>query len=225
MRTPLTCWKTDFLTGLAVVLPAFLSIGAVVWPFGTFSNFTDALPFFLPKSWTNERGGEGPMTWSWSLVALILAIVLVTLAGRFARHYLGRRLINLTDDLLSRVPLLNKIHGALKQNNEAFTSNKTSSFKQVVGVFVPTTPNPTTGFIVLVPQEQVIKLEIAVANGIKFIMSLGSVAPDYVLPGFAASALRPAVIGNPTSMGSDGREKAIPIPTLPTGQVCAQESP
>lgn len=207
----MTHWKTNFLTGLAVVLPALLSIGAVVWLFGTVANFTDALLFFLPKDWTHERAGEGPIHWYWSLLALALAIGLVTLVGRFARHYLGKKLIQLADDLLLRVPLLNKIYGAIKQINEAFTSKKNTAFQQVVlvefpraglysvgfitgaqhgevqcktqeevvGVFVPTTPNPTTGFIVLVPQQQVIKLEMSVADGIKYVMSLGSVTPDY----------------------------------------------
>lgn len=211
MKKPLTHWKANFFTGLAVVLPALLSIGVVVWLFGTVSNFTDALLFFLPRDWTHERAGEGPMHWYWSLFALALAVGLITLVGRFARHYLGKKLIQLADEALLRVPLLNKIYGALKQINEAFTSSKTTSFKQVVlvefpragiysvgfitgaqhgevqcktqedvvGVFVPTTPNPTTGFIVLVPQKQVVKLDMSVADGIKFIMSLGSVAPDY----------------------------------------------
>ena len=214
IKTPLTHWKANFFTGLAVVLPALLSIGVVVWLFGTVSNFTDALLFFLPKDWTHERGGEGPMLWHWSLLALVLTIGLITLIGRFARHYLGKKLIQLADEVLLRVPLLNKIYGALKQINEAFTSSKTSSFKQVVlvefpragvysvgfitgsqhgevqdktrekvvGVFVPTTPNPTTGFIVLVPEKDVTKLDMSVADGIKFIMSLGSVAPDYAPP-------------------------------------------
>ena len=60
--------------------------------------------------------------------------------------------------------------------------------EQVVGVFVPTTPNPTTGFIVLVPEKDIIKLDMSVADGIKYIMSLGSVAPAYVLPGQAPRA-------------------------------------
>ena len=219
MKQPVTHWKANFFTGLAVVLPALLSIAIVVWLFGTVSNFTDALLFFLPKGWTHERAGEGPMHWYWSLFALALAAGLITLVGRFARHYLGKKLIRLADEVLLRVPLLNKIYGAIKQINEAFTSSKTTSFKQVVliefpraglysvgfitgaqhgevqdktkeqvvGVFVPTTPNPTTGFIVLVPEKDVTKLDMSVADGIKFIVSLGSVAPDYT-PGAKALA-------------------------------------
>jgi uncharacterized membrane protein len=44
---------------------------------------------------------------------------------------------------------------------------------------VPTTPNPTSGFLVLVPEDKVTKLEMSVADGIKYIISLGSVSPEY----------------------------------------------
>jgi uncharacterized membrane protein len=50
--------------------------------------------------------------------------------------------------------------------------------EKVVGVFVPTTPNPTSGFLLLLPEDQVIKLEMSVADGIKYIISLGSIIPE-----------------------------------------------
>lgn len=228
--------KANFFTGLAVVLPALLSIGAVIWLFGTVSNFTDALLFFLPKEWTHERAGEGPMHWYWSLCALALAVVIITLIGRLARHYLGKKLIQIADEVMSRVPLLNKIYGAIKQINEAFTSNKTTAFQQVVlvefpragiysigfvtgaqhgevqhrtaeevvGVFVPTTPNPTTGFLVLIPRTQIVHLHMSVADGIKYIMSLGSVAPSFVPPGVAAMTAPTVMAGDSPGVGTDG---------------------
>ena len=61
MKKQFSRWKTNFFTGLAVVLPALLSIAIVVWLFGTVAKFTDALLFFLPKEWTHERAGTGPM--------------------------------------------------------------------------------------------------------------------------------------------------------------------
>ena len=50
--------------------------------------------------------------------------------------------------------------------------------EKVVCVFIPTTPNPTSGFLVLVPEDQVTKLDMSVADGIKFIISLGSISPE-----------------------------------------------
>jgi uncharacterized membrane protein len=51
--------------------------------------------------------------------------------------------------------------------------------EKVVCVFVPTTPNPTSGFLLLVPERKVIKLDMSVADGIKYIISLGSISPEY----------------------------------------------
>ncbi len=186
--------------------------------------------FFLPREWTHQNQGLGPVHWYWSLVALLVAILFISLLGRFARHYVGKKLIQLVDIIMLRVPLLNKIYGTIKQVNEAFSSNKRSSFKQVVlvefprpgqysvgfvtgeqnqevqaktkehvvSVFIPTTPNPTTGFLILVPHQALTLLEMSVAEGIKFIISLGSVAPEYnpQLPRVAQLPNLPAVTTN-----------------------------
>ncbi len=207
--------RANFFTGLVVVLPAVISLALVKWLFGTVSSITDTLLIFLPQTLTHERGGEGPMYWYWSLVALMLAILLIGLAGLLTRYYFGKQLIRWVDTALLRVPLLNKIYGAIKQVNEAFSSGSKSSFKtvvliefprpgmysigfitseqheevqvktkeKVVCVFVPTTPNPTSGFLMLVPEDQVTKLEMSVADGIKYIISLGSIAPEYTSSG------------------------------------------
>src|SRR6266702_6333793 len=207
-------WRGNFLTGLAVVLPSFVSIAVTVWFFDTVSRFTDILLFFLPRALTHAQAGEGAIHWYWSLLALALAVVLIGIVGRLARYYVGRKLIQLVDRALLHIPLLNKIYGALKQVNEAFASSNKTSFKHVVlvqfpragqysvgfltgaaipevqakttagmvSVFVPTTPNPTSGFLLLVPESEVVKLEMSVADGIKFIVILGAVAPEYLLP-------------------------------------------
>ena len=53
---------------------------------------------------------------------------------------------------------------------------------KVVCVFVPATPNPTSGFLLMVPEAKVIKLEMSVADAIKYIISLGAILPDYTPP-------------------------------------------
>ena len=58
--------------------------------------------------------------------------------------------------------------------------------ERVVSVFVPTTPNPTSGLLILVPETQIIKLEMSVADAIKYIVSLGSIAHGYIPPPPAA---------------------------------------
>jgi uncharacterized membrane protein len=202
-------WRTNFFTGLAIVFPAIISIAVLIWLFGTISNITDTLLFFLPQEWTHKDKGAGPVHWYWSAVALVLAVIFIMLIGRFARHYFAEQLIQWSDRLLLRVPLLNKIYGTVKQINDAFSNNK-SSFKQVVlvpfpqpnmyslgfvsseqkspltgekllGVFIPTTPNPTSGFLVLVPESQATLIEMSVPDAIKFIISFGSISREQAI--------------------------------------------
>lgn len=219
-RSPLANWRANFLTGLAVVLPGVITLAVVKWLFGTVSSLTDLLLFFLPQQLTHADKGNGPLHWYWSLAALALAVLLVTLVGLLARYYIGIRLIAWLDAVMLRVPLLSKIYGTIKQVNEAFSSGKKTAFKTVVmvefpcagthsvgfitseqnellaakaserhvNVFVPTTPIPTTGFLIVVPASKVTKLDMSVADGIKYIISLGALSPDSAPP--AANAPR-----------------------------------
>ena len=99
-----------------------ISIAVLLWLFGTVANITDTLLVFVPRGLTHQDGGRGPMYWYWSLVALGLAVVLIGLVGLVARNYFGKRIIEWVDFGLLRVPLLNKIYGATKQVNDAFSS-------------------------------------------------------------------------------------------------------
>ena len=65
--------------------------------------------------------------------------------------------------------------GFLTSEEQHSTVFKTS--ENLVCVFIPTTPNPTSGFMVLVPSEQVTQLDMSVADGVKYIVSLGSISP------------------------------------------------
>ena len=208
-KPPFASWRASFLTGLAVVLPGAISIAVIIWLFGTIANFTDLLLFFVPRRITHHAGGSGPMYWYWSVIAFLLAMILIATIGRLARNYVGKKLIEWADGILLRVPLLNKIYGAIKQVNEAFTTGKKTAFKtvvliqfprlglysigfitseqhaevqaktkeKVVCVFVPTTPNPTSGFFLMVPRERAIVLDMSVEAGLKMLLSVGVVAP------------------------------------------------
>ena len=59
-------------------------------------------------------------------------------------------------------------------------ARSTKNWQKSGRVFIPTTPNPTSGFLILVPEEKVTKLDMSVADGIKYIVSLGSIAPEPV---------------------------------------------
>ena len=225
-------WQANFLTGLAILLPALLTFVVANWVFTSIASITDLLLFFLPSRLTH--GSDGRMYWYWSLVALLLAVFLIGAAGFLTRYYVGRRMIDWLDTTLLRVPLLNKVYGTIKQVNEAFTSGKKSSFKTVVliefphsgthsigfltgepheevqlktstrqvCVFVPATPNPTSGFLMLVPEDKVTRLDMSVAEGIKYIISLGAIGPDASpLPPRGTSIERKPDAGAPAGPG------------------------
>ncbi|HEX5398394.1 MAG TPA: DUF502 domain-containing protein, partial [Verrucomicrobiae bacterium] len=139
-------WRANFLAGLILVLPAVITFAVIKWLFGTVSSVTNLLLFFLPQRLTHEKNGEGEMYWYWSVVALLLAVVIITFIGRLARNYFGRKMIEWLDVWMLRIPLFNKIYAAIKQVNEAFTG-KRNSFKTVVLVEFPRAGTYSVGFI------------------------------------------------------------------------------
>jgi uncharacterized membrane protein len=207
-------WRRNFFAGLVIVLPGVISAWLIITLFFTVSKITDKLLMFIPKDITHEDSGTGPMHWYWSLVALCVAIFLISVVGVLTRNYMGQKFLDWIDASLLRVPLFNKIYGATKQVNDAFASGNKTSFKtvvmieypragmysvgfltsevhkdieckmqqKVVCVFIPTTPNPTSGFLVLVPENEVVKLDMSVTDGFKFIVSLGSINPEASSP-------------------------------------------
>jgi uncharacterized membrane protein len=213
-KSILARWQANFWAGLAIVLPGVISLAVLRWLFGTVANITDTLLIFLPAKLTHHDQGTGPMYWYWSLVALVLAIFLIGTVGLLARNYFGRKIIEWVDSALLRIPLLNKIYGATKQVNDAFSSTNKTAFRtvvlvefphagaysigfitgdqqeqvraktglKVVCVFVPATPNPTSGFLLMVPEDKVIKLDMSVPDAIKYVISLGAILPGYVPP-------------------------------------------
>jgi uncharacterized membrane protein len=203
-------WQANFWAGLVIVLPGVISLAVLRWLFGTVAHITDTLLIFLPPKLTHQDQGTGPMYWYWSLVALALAIFLIGTVGLLARNYFGQKIIEWVDSALLRIPLLNKIYGATKQVNDAFSATNKTAFRtvvlvefphagvwsigfitsdqqeevrsklnqRVVCVFVPATPNPTSGFLLMVPEEKAIKLDMSVPDAIKYVISLGAILPE-----------------------------------------------
>ena len=220
MKDWIVLWRRNFFAGLALVFPVALSVAIVIWLFGTVANFTDTLLFFVPWRLTHQNEGAGPVHWYWSLAALALALVLISLLGAVARCYMGKRVIETVEQALLKIPFFNKIYGTIRQVNEAFSSSARTSFRQVVlvefprrghysigfvtaeqtreelvrtkekvvSVFIPNTPNPTTGFLIFVPETEVTKLDMSVADGLKFVVSLGTITPAFAPSGGTESA-------------------------------------
>jgi uncharacterized membrane protein len=76
----------------------------------------------------------------------------------------------------------------------AFLTNKTQgepqtkTTEEVWTLFVPTTPNPTSGFLIMVPKSEIVELDMSVGDGMKFVISGGAVVPPWA----------PVAIQNPT---------------------------
>jgi uncharacterized membrane protein len=65
--------------------------------------------------------------------------------------------------------------------------------KEVLNVFVPTTPNPTSGFLLMVPRDEMIELEMTVAEGMKLIISGGAVSPPFPRPEAQPKGRKPSI--------------------------------
>ena len=143
------------------------------------------------------------------MLAILLLFALLYLIGVLGQHIVGRRLIGAWEGIWLRIPLVRTIYGGTKQVVEALSLPQGAAFKSVVvvdfpcpglkaigfltgymlddagrrfaKVWIPTTPNPTTGFLELVPAEAVIITDLAIEQGFKMIISCGIVSPANLL--------------------------------------------
>jgi uncharacterized membrane protein len=197
--------RNSFFAGLLLVVPVAVSIGIVYW---LFTKFTD---FLLPKwlrSWLQTFPYPEIL---YRLIALLVFVVLVTVIGWVTRRVIGKRMVVFAEQIIARVPLLNKTYGFMKEVSHTLLSGQKTVFERVVlveyprpglyaigfitsetegeiqhktqqdvvNVFLPTTPNPTSGFLLMVPREQVVNLQMTVAEGMKLVISGGAVVPPY----------------------------------------------
>jgi len=136
---------------------------------------------------------------------IIISLFIITFIGWLSLSFLGRKLLNLFNNMLKRIPILRTIYSALGQMTQTFTntdSKKKSvvlieyprkgswavgfatkdnvgeitekTNKKLVNVFVPTTPNPTSGFLLMFPKDEVIYLDMTFEEASKFIVSAGT---------------------------------------------------
>lgn len=202
--------RASFLTGLIVVAPAVLTI----WVITTVVEFVDSrvLPL-IPERFFPE-GIHLPQVPGLGL-AIFLAFTLVV--GWLAKGYIGRSLIQWSEDIVARMPVVRSIYNALKQIAETVFSQSSNSFTRtclvefpragswavafvsteakgevarkigseqtMISVFMPTTPNPTTGFLFYVPESSVVMLDMSIEEAAKLIISAGLIQPDPDKPG------------------------------------------
>jgi uncharacterized membrane protein len=184
-------FKKYFITGLLVIIPVWATFYVLKAILGWIDGMLGPL---LGQYLGLKFPGLGIVT----LFALILIV------GVLSANYLGRRLVRYSDTLLQKVPLVRGVYTTVKKIMETFSMKHnfhgvalveyprkgcysvgfvTGDVKgESVGltgkfltVFVPTTPNPTAGFLLILPVSEVTQLPMTVEEGMRFIISIGLV--------------------------------------------------
>ena len=140
-------------------------------------------------------------------IGLFGTLIIVLIIGTIARNFIGRKLVNFFESLISRIPLARTVYIATKQIIETlFFATGMRNLKRVAmfeyprkgifsigfitgtlnpgehhnstdrtlySIFVPTTPNPTSGYYIMVPEEDVMELDISVEDAFRLIVSAG----------------------------------------------------
>ena len=204
-------FKRYLITGLLTVVPLWLTLLVFSFVFGLLSAFSaplvGGLVAVLGGTWpaTGQFLGQ---PWVISVLAVVITLVALYALGFAANRVFGRRLIDGMEQLIQRIPIVQTIYGGTKKLMSVL-QNKPSGAQRVVlidfpspelksvgfvtrvfhdaggrelaAVYVPTTPNPTGGYLEIVPIERLTATDWTVDQAMAFILSAGAVAPD-VLP-------------------------------------------
>jgi len=186
--------KKKFITGLLVLIPLIVTAYIAYLIISFIENFIGpALKNIFFQVFQREVYITG--------MACIIFVVITYLTGLFVSNYFGKTVFSRGEQLVRRIPIVKSIYGSVKDMTEAFSSDKIKSFKEVVllefpfqgryaiglvtnrveikglphcSVFVPTTPNPTSGYIVLVREDDLLFLDMPTDDALKYIISLGT---------------------------------------------------
>ena len=188
--------RNFFLTGILVLLPLIGSLYILWYVFVLIDSWTRPLVEFI-------IGKDLPG------VGIILDILLIFVTGILATNIIGKKIIQLGELILLRIPLLRNIYFSIKQILEGVFTHKKSNLKKPIlfeyprtglyqigfitkettarfnklagrkmyNIFLPTTPNPTSGMFIMVPQEDAIILDISVEDALKLVVSGGIIVP------------------------------------------------
>jgi uncharacterized membrane protein len=157
-------------------------------------------------------------------LAVLFVIVGLFLLGFFARQVIGDRILKVFNALIGRIPFANKIYGALSQlvgtlqkapdgvqrvvlidfpNSEVKavgivtrTMRDRYTGEELAAVFIPTTPNPTAGYLEIVPIDRLTPLGMSMDDAVSFVVSGGAVGPEIFNYSNGAVTTRPTVTGS-----------------------------
>jgi len=207
MKAVIAKIRRVFLAGLFVSLPLVVTVLLFKFVFEALDNFLgSAITIVLIKA-----GAPLPQDFIIPGIGVVATLTLVFLIGLFTTNWAGRKLWNIGEWVVGRIPVIRSVYTGAKQVIETFATNSEQAFSKVVmleyprkgiyclafvtgktkgeihlktgsefiNIFLPTTPNPTSGFFLMIPQEDLIELDMSVEDGIKMIVSGGVVTPKY----------------------------------------------
>ena len=209
--------KKYFITGLVILLPLAVTIAIAVFIVNFLTQpFIGAVSDFLRNYNIANRGflfmtPEQLLKYGSQLIILVGLFLFTILLGMIARWFFFKSLISVSDRILHRIPLINKVYKTSQEIIKTLFVTDKSSFKQVVmvpfpragtyvlglisrespkicqegadgklfSVLIPTTPNPTTGFLLMYKEEDIVFLDMKPEDAIKYIVSCGVITPEY----------------------------------------------
>jgi uncharacterized membrane protein len=199
--------RGHFFAGLLVVIPLGVIAWIVTGALGILWGIQDLLPDeWRPENLLVDPGLALLLKLAFTFgVGLVLALG-ISLLGWVSKQYLGQKLLETIAEIIQRIPVVRSIYSALDQLLRALATGSGQQFNRVVyveyprkgmwtlafvtgpargpaappghlNIFVPTTPNPTSGFHLLVPENEVRDSGMKVEEAFKTILSLGIAQP------------------------------------------------
>ena len=191
--------RTTIMTGVTIIAPLWITIWVVV----TLFRWADGFSAPLIRQFARRLGDPD---FHIPGLGVLLTFIILWCVGAIAANVVGKRLLHQAREALERLPLVRTIYAPVHQLMETMTSPDKAGFKRVVlveyprksiwtlgflagdvpmgsdlepanSIFVPTAPNPTTGFMLIVPAGQLRDTDLTVEEALKMIVSAGVVVP------------------------------------------------
>ncbi|MBI3556231.1 MAG: DUF502 domain-containing protein [Deltaproteobacteria bacterium] len=197
-------FRSNLITGVLVLAPIGAVLFIVVWMWNLLMSVSRIIPYGMrPRVSFGLRDplAVGFIDFMITLGVLVFILVVVWGVGLVSRYYLGKRILESISHFVARVPVLSTVYSTLEQLLKTFTSGGSKNFRRVVQIeyprkglytlafvtgerdnflkiYVPTTPNPTSGFYLTIAANEVKDVGISVEDALKEIISMGIVNKD-----------------------------------------------
>lgn len=195
--------KQHFFAGILVLIPLGVIAWIFSWAFGVFAALLELLPDSLrPETFLADPTGIRFANVLIIFIFCVIAAMAVSLLGWASKNYFGRKVLEFVGEIIQRIPVIRSVYSALDQLLKTFTAGGGQQFNRVVYVeyprkecwtlafvtgpaknaalpphhlnlYVPTTPNPTSGFYLIVAESEVRDSHLSVEEAFKTILSLG----------------------------------------------------